>query len=140
MLMIFMNKIKEELKRIISYFNSSYISTRFLIVICLLCFTIIIVSIFIPIDNTNSNFDTIRFVFSSIMGYLLENVSHKISCKDESLHFRNFFLGFISLLIVLILLISLLLNVNLMNPSITLIINVLLSCIVFLIASSRKCN
>ncbi|MGL5417720.1 MAG: hypothetical protein ACRDAU_18780 [Clostridium sp.] len=131
------SKLKES---IMNLFSKIYTTAKFLIIIGTICFVMIGISVFNPSLDANGNLVTIRTVFSSIVGCLLEQTSRKVSCTDTTLMFKNYCIGILGVSITLILGLTEIFGVDVNNPSIILLKNVLFSCIGFLISGTKECE
>lgn len=131
--------IKSNLKKVIGAFLNTYSSTKFLLIIFGICLILISLSIFTEI-NDNESLVTARTVFSAIIGFLIEISSKKIICNDKTTIIRNYVVGGVSLLIMVILVLSIIYNVSSINPSLQLLRNTLFSCVGFLISCSKSCE
>lgn len=111
-----------------------------LLVIGFLCFVIIAVSAFDPNLDATGNVVTVRTLFSSIIGFVLESSSRKVLCDDTFVMLKNYTTGLLSIAIVLILGATIVFSVDVNNPSLILLKNILFSCVGFLISTSKECE
>ncbi|ENY99878.1 hypothetical protein HMPREF1092_03015 [Clostridium thermobutyricum] len=133
------NKLKRNIQKLYSAFLKTYSSTRFLIIIFGICLILISISVFFDI-NQNEGLITIRTIFASIIGFLIEISSSKVICNDRTTIIRNYIVGSVSLLIVFILILDIIYYVSPINPSLMLLRNTLFSCVGFLISCSKYCE
>lgn len=126
------------LKKIDRYFSELHVSSKFLFIITFISLIIISISIFIPNLDTTNNLSTIRTLFSSLIGWLLEK-STKFICNNKFSKIKNYCVGSISLITLLVLLLAITNNIN-DNHSLILLKNTLFSSIGFLISSSQSCD
>lgn len=117
-----------------------YITSKFLLFLATVCLIIIGTSIFIPNLDATGNLVTIRTLFSSIIGCILETTSRRLSCKDNIMLLKNYCIGILSICILSILILSVIFNINVNNPSLLLLKNILFSCVGFLISSTKECE
>lgn len=132
--------IKELLINFKKNFSKIYISSKFLFIIAFFSFLMISISIFIPNLTAMDNVVTIRTVFSSIIGWILESTSREMLCNDKSLLLRNYVIGLLALSILMLLGLSIYFSINVNNPSLILLKNTLFSAVGFLISSSKNCE
>lgn len=136
-----MHIIKKLINFILISWRSMYISFKILLIVLLLCFFTIGSSIFNPFLDATGNLVTIRTIFSSIIGYVLESSTKQvIACKKNAVVLRNIIVGFIAIGITIIIIFSYFYAVDVNNPSLLLFKNILFSCIGFLISASEKCS
>lgn len=136
-----MKYIRKALNELAERWRASYIASKVLFFICMLCFATTLLSIFDMNLNASGNLVTIRTVFSSIVGYMLESsTSKKTVCNDKNAFFRNLVVAIISIASTVAIIFSYILNINPDNPSLILLKNSLFSCVGFLISASKMCN
>ncbi|MGL4990123.1 MAG: hypothetical protein ACRC57_02995 [Sarcina sp.] len=82
--------IKEKAKGL---FTNVYITSKFLFAIGIISFIIIAISSFDTDLDANGNLVTIRTLFSSLVGFLLEKTTRNMSCDDTFLVLKNYFIG-----------------------------------------------
>lgn len=126
--------------KISKMFLDVYITSKMLLIIGFLCFIIITISAFDSNLDATGNVVTIRTLFSSIIGFILENESRKILCEDTFVMIKNYTTGLLSIAIVLILGATIIFSIDVNNPSLILLKNVLFSCVGFLISTSKECE
>lgn len=129
--------MKEKTKKI---FVDVYITSKFLFIIGIISFILIAISSFDTNLDANGNLVTIRTLFSSLVGFLLEKTTRNMSCDDTFLILKNYFIGGLALATVIILGISMFFVTNNNNPSLILLKNLLFSSVGFLISSSKDCE
>lgn len=123
-----------------NFFSSMYISSKFLFIIATFSLFLISCSVFIPNLDATDNLVTIRTVFSSITGWILESSSRKIICNDRDLLVRNYIVGSFATIILFVLALSIYFSADVNNPSLLLLKNTLFSSVGFLISSSQSCE
>ncbi|MGL5381192.1 hypothetical protein [Clostridium sp.] len=113
-------------------------SCKFLMVIGTITLGATCLSIFDTNLDATGNLVTIRTVFSSIVGYILEKSTR--TCKVDKLLLKNkvLIVGSMSVIFTIVVLFSYLLDINVNNPSLILIKNLLYSSVGFLISSSNE--
>lgn len=123
------------LKKFIS--SLSY-SCRFLLIIGSIALFATCISIFDPNLDSTGNLVTIRTIFSSIVGFILEKSTRL--CNPDKILLRNkvLIIGCLGVIFTIVVLLSYLLNVNVNNPSLILIKNLLFSCVGFLISCNNE--
>ena len=126
-------------KRFKQTFLNLYVSLKFIYLILVVLLFTIVLSVFIPSLSLNDNIVAVRASFSSIIGYLLESTTSKISANNRFLLYKNTTVGMLSLLCAIIITIALFLDIESNNASLILIKNTLLSSISFLICSVKRC-
>lgn len=113
-------------------------SCKFLIIIGAITLGATCLSIFDTNLDATGNLVTIRTVFSSIVGYILEKSTR--TCKVDKALLKNkvLIVGSMSVVFTVVVLLSYLFDINVNNPSLILIKNLLSSSIGFLISSSNE--
>lgn len=130
----------EKFKSIVKIsFKDVYITSKFLFMICIICFVIICCSIFIPGLNANENLATIRTLFSSVIGFILETSIRKIPCDDTFINLKNYFIGILAISIIILLPVSSKVPIS-DTPSLILLKNIVFSCVGFLISGTKNCE
>ncbi|MGL4848454.1 MAG: hypothetical protein ACRC28_05935 [Clostridium sp.] len=127
-------------RNISKVFSRVYTTAKFLAIVGALCFIMIAISVFDPNLDASGNLVTIRTVFSSIVGCLLEQTSRKVLCTDTTVMFKNYCIGILAVSITLLLGLTEVFGVDVNNPSIILLKNVLFSSIGFLISGTKDCE
>lgn len=140
MLSKFKDLIKNLLNKLGAFFSKLYISSKFLLIIGSLCFLIISGSVFVPELDASGNIVTIRTLFSAIVGFILENTSKKVLCTDHFLILKNYCVGSLAVATTIILAGSIFFSVDVNNPSLILLKNLMFSTVGFLISSSKECQ
>ena len=123
-----------------TFYSSLFISMKFIYLLLLIFLVMLSISILSNDTFNDNNMIIVRSAFSSIIGFILENSSRKFLCGDKHNHYKILIVGSITLIITIIISFSYFFNIDYYNPSLILIKNTLLSCIGFLISSSRDCN
>ena len=132
--------MKKGFFKLFQYWKSTYISFKILSILAFCSLLSIIISVFNNNLDANGNLVIIRHTFSSIIGYFLENTSKKVFiCTDEIIILRNLIVGIISITILIVTTLACFFNVNVNNPSLLLLKNILCSCVGFLISASETC-
>lgn len=132
-----LKKLKDSIK---SSFKGVYISSVFLFVISIICFIVIGYSIFIPGLDATGNLVTIRTLFSSVIGFILETSTRKFSCNDSFIKLKNYFIGSLAILIIVLIALATVFSINVNNPSLILLKNLAFSCVGFLISATKDCE
>ena len=135
-----LNIFKDLIKRFKNLISESYVTSKFLILIGAIAFIMIGISVFDTDLDANGNLVTIRTLFSSIMGFILEKTSRKLLCTETSIMLKNYCIGILAVLILLIIGGSAILEINVNNPSLILFKNILFSCVGFLISATKECE
>ncbi len=136
-----MKWIKHRLEYSLEKWQSIYITYKILFIIAMLSFGLIIFSVFNPDFKSVDNLVAIRTIFSSIIGFLLENCSqNKTNCNEKIMFFRNLVVGIISITITIVIMVAYIYTVDIDNESMILLKNILFSCIGFLISASKNCG
>lgn len=136
-----MKNIIDKIKNAVNVgFKGIYITSKFLFVIGIMCFIIISFSVFIPELDATGNVVTIRTLFSSIVGFVLESSTRKLFCDDTFTMLKNCFIGVIAIIIIIILAATVVLSIDVNNPSLLLLKNTLFSCVGFLISTTKECE
>ncbi|MGL5646411.1 MAG: hypothetical protein ACRDDY_01055 [Clostridium sp.] len=136
-----LKEIGEKLRgNVVIVFSKVYTTAKFLAIVGILCFIMIAISIFDSNLDASGNLVTIRTVFSSIVGCLLEQTSRKALCTDTAVMFKNYCIGILAISITLLLGLTEVFEVDVNNPSIILLKNVLFSSIGFLISGTKECE
>lgn len=125
------NTLFTSLKQFIS--EISY-SCKFIFIIGVITLIAICLSIFDKNLDATGNLVTIRAVFSSITGYILEKSTRTCEVDKTLLRNKVLVVGSISVVFTIIVILSYLLNINVNNPSLILVKSLLLSTVGFLIS------
>lgn len=126
------------LSEIQNFISSLEISCKFLILICVICLPVIALSIFNPYLDANGNLVTIRTLFSSIIGYILEKSTNSECVDKKSYKNKTLIVGILALTCTIIILLSYIFNSNINNPSLIMIKNLAFSAIGYLTSASNS--
>lgn len=136
-----MKRFKEALKDFKERWQKNYITSKVLVIICMICFIAIIISVFDEDLEATGNLIIIRNVFSSVVGYMLESsTKSEFLCADQNSFIRNLVVSTISIITTLVIILCYIYGINPDNPSLILLKNILFSCIGFLISASKSCS
>lgn len=132
--------LKKFIKALMNMISKSYVTSKFLILIGGIAFLMIGISVFVPNLDATGNLATIRTIFSSIIGFILEKTSRRVLCTETSIMLKNYCVGFLAVAVILIIGFSVLFSVDMNNSSLILLKNLLFSCVGFLISSTKECE
>lgn len=136
-----MEWVKKILQPVLKKWKALYVTYKVIFIICILCFIFISISVFDKNLDAANNLSIIRNTFSSIIGFLLEDSSkNKMICNSKIMFFRNLIAGIISISIIILVLIAYIYKVDVNNPSLILLKNILASCVGFLISACKSCG
>lgn len=127
--------INEDLKKFVKGLDPS---CKFLMIIGAITLGATCVSIFDANLDATGNLVTIRTVFSSIAGYILEKSTRTCKVDKSLLKNKVLIVGSMSVIFTIVVLLSYLFDINVNNPSLILIKNLLYSTVGFLISSSNE--
>ncbi|MGL5694947.1 MAG: hypothetical protein ACRCXA_12775 [Peptostreptococcaceae bacterium] len=99
---------------------------------------IICISSFIQTLDASGNLVTLRTIFSSIAGYILEKSTCTSSCDTNLTKNKIFIIGTFSLICIVVIIFASFLESNVNNPSLVLIKNLLFSSVGFLISATEN--
>lgn len=133
-----MNKEKKILKYLKNFLKEIGTGCRFLMIILILSLPIICLSIFDNSLDATGNLVTLRTIFSSITGYILEKSTCDVNCENTFIKNKTVIVGIFAIISTLVVILAYFLDSNVNNPSLILIKNLLFSSVGFLISASDK--
>ncbi|MGL5753902.1 MAG: hypothetical protein ACRCYC_01115 [Paraclostridium sp.] len=119
------------------FFENLGIVCKYLTVLGIISLSVVCISIFHPELDATGNLVTIRTAFSSIAGYILEKSTKNCTSNQRLLKNKILLVGSFAVIAMLITTIAYVLNIDVNNPSLILIKNLLFSSIGFLTSASK---
>ena len=139
--MMVINMIKRVIKIILEeikeFFNELGIACKYLIILGLISFVVVCISIFDTELDATGNLVTIRTAFSSIAGYILERSTNTCTSSPKLLKTKVLVVGTFAVMAMIVTICAYVLDINVNNPSLILIKNLLFSSIGFLTSASK---
>lgn len=139
--MMVINMIKRVIKFILEeikeFFNELGIACKYLIILGLISFLVVCMSIFDTELDATGNLVTIRTAFSSIAGYILERSTKTCTSSPKLLKTKVLVVGTFAVMAMIVTICAYVLDINVNNPSLILIKNLLFSSIGFLTSASK---
>lgn len=129
--------IKLAINEFKEFFNDLGIVCKYLIVLGIISFVVVCISIFHPQLDATGNLVTIRTAFSSIAGYILEKSTKTCSSNPKLLKNKILLVGTFSIVALIVIIGAYIINIDVNNPSLILIKNLLFSSIGFLTSASK---
>lgn len=148
--------IKLRIKQMTDMGKYIKVDSKFLVIVFFICLIPICISSFETQMSSQGNMITIRTMFSSILGYIIENISNNKNKKDEGkqedrqddrsepqeenkiqIELRVLIVGHILLFITISLIVGAIVNVEQSNQSLVLLKNTVFACIGFLISATK---
>lgn len=133
-----MGKLKQFYKLVDKFFEDIGINCRFLIIISVICLIVISISIFDTSLDATGNLVTIRTIFSAIVGFILEKTTSLCEPDPKAVKSKTTIIGSFALIATVIVALSYFLDMNVNNPSLVLIKNLLFSAVGFLTSSATN--
>ncbi|MEG2787579.1 MAG: hypothetical protein RR942_07130 [Romboutsia sp.] len=118
-------------------FDNLGIVCKYLTVLGIISLSVVCISIFHPELDATGNLVTIRTAFSSIAGYILEKSTKNCTSNQRLLKNKILLVGSFAVIAMLITTIAYVFNIDVNNPSLILIKNLLFSSIGFLTSASK---
>lgn len=131
------NYIKIAMNEFKQFFYDLGIVCRYLIILGIISFLVVCISIFHPHLDATGNLVTIRTAFSSIAGYILEKSTKTCSSNPRLLKNKVLLVGTFSIIALIVITAAYIINIDVNNPSLILIKNLLFSSIGFLTSASK---
>ncbi len=139
--MMVINMIKRGIKIILDeikkFFNELGIACKYLIILALISFLVVCISIFDTELDATGNLVTIRTAFSSIAGYILERSTKTCTSSPKLLKTKILVVGTFAVMAMIVTICAYVVDINVNNPSLILIKNLLFSSIGFLTSASK---
>lgn len=129
--------IKIAINEFKQFFNDLGIVCRYLIILGMISFAVVCISIFHPELDATGNLVTIRTAFSSIAGYILEKSTKTCSSNPRLLKNKILLVGTFAIIALIVITVAYIINIDVNNPSLILIKNLLFSSIGFLTSASK---
>lgn len=129
--------LKKILKNIIRFSKEINLVCRYLLVIGLISFLVVCISVFDLHLDANGNLVTIRAIFSSIAGYILEKSTKTCNSNPKLLKTKVLLVGNFAIMALLVIISAYFFKINVNNPSLILIKNLLFSSIGFLTSTNK---
>lgn len=129
---------KQYLIYIYNFFKELELNFKFLILLGLIAFSILSISIFDKSLNATGNLVTIRTCFSSIIGCILDKSISYCNPDNKALKNKTLVVGLFSIITMIVIIFSYILNISVDNPSLILFKNLLFSSVGFLTSSSSE--
>lgn len=119
------------------FFKNLGIVCKYLTVLGIISLIVVCISIFHPELDATGNLVTIRTTFSSISGYILEKSTKNCTSDTRLLKNKILLVGSFSIIAMIIITLGYIFNIDVNNPSLVLIKNLLFSSIGFLTSANK---
>ena len=130
----FVKKIYDEFK---DFYDELDIICKYLIPLGILYFFVVCISVFNSGLDEKEHFVTIRLIFSSISGYILEKSTKTCTSNPKLLKNKILLVGSFSVISTIVIILACIVDVSVDNQSLLLIKNLLFSSIGFLTSASN---
>lgn len=130
----FAKKIYDEFK---DFYDELDIICKYLIPLGILYFFVVCISVFNSGLDEKEHFVTIRLIFSSISGYILEKSTKTCTSNPKLLKNKILLVGSFSVISTIVIILACILDVSVDNQSLLIIKNLLFSSIGFLTSASN---
>lgn len=132
-----MKFFKKSLNQIQEVFINLETNCKFLIILIVITFPVICLSIFNPNLDATGNLVTIRTSFSTLVGYILQKSTCTINSESKIFQNKTILVGLIAIVSLVVVIFSYIFSIDVNNPSLILIKNLLFSSIGFLTSSTK---
>lgn len=133
-----MNILRKSYSYLKKLFLDLELNFKCLIILIFIAFPVICLSIFDPYLDATGNLVTIRTAFSTLIGYVLQKSTATITTDIKSFQTKIVFVGIIAAISLIVVSLSYLFEIDVNNPSLILIKNLLFSSIGFLTSASSN--
>ena len=131
-------KIKNAFNKIKGFFDKLGIVCKYLIILGIISFLVVCISIFDTELDATGNLVTIRKAFSAIVGYTLEISTKTCTSSPNLLRIKVLIVGNFAIIAMIVIIFAYMFNINVNNPSLILIKDLLFSSIGFLTSASKE--